>query len=135
MLKIKKGTNEYEVIGQIAFVNDEEVEQINYTIVVDGVTTTVSSLDTDYEVFEAPDPVIEPEPIDETIPDPIPLPTAEEITRNAWLEQWHIYERANRAMKALAEAGFEPTAEEQTRFNALKNWVGQNRKPEYSQYI
>lgn len=62
-------------------------------------------------------------------------PTPEELARTAWLEQWRTYERANRAMKALAEAGFEPTEEEQTRFDALKNWVGNNRKPEYSQYI
>lgn len=64
-----------------------------------------------------------------------PEPTPEELARNAWLEQWHIYVKANNAMKALAEAGFEPTAEETARFTALKNWVGTNRKPEYSQYI
>lgn len=69
-----------------------------------------------------PDPVVEP-------------PTAEELARDAWLEQWRIYEKANRAMKALEEAGFEPTEEETTRFNTLKTWVGKNRKPEYSQYI
>jgi hypothetical protein len=71
-------------------------------------------------------PTLTPEPV---------VPTAEELARDAWLEQWWIYERANRAMKALAEAGFEPTEEETTRFNALKNWVGANRRPEYSQYL
>jgi hypothetical protein len=73
-------------------------------------------------------------PTPEPIPEPEP-PSEEELARNAWLEQWRVYEKANRAMKALAEAGFEPTQEEQTQFDALKLWVGTNRKPEYSQYI
>lgn len=64
-----------------------------------------------------------------------PEPTAEEIARNLWIDQWRVYVKANTAMKALAEAGFTPTEEETTRFTALKNWVGANRKPEYSQYI
>jgi hypothetical protein len=149
MLKIKKGTNEYEVTGSITFrpeigTNEETGEailgdeQTNYSLVVDGDTITVTSLDTEWEVFEAPDPepVVEevPEPEPEPVPEPEP-PSEEELARIAWLEQWRVYEKANRAMKALAEAGFEPTQEEQTQFDALKLWVGTNRKPEYSQYI
>jgi len=61
--------------------------------------------------------------------------TAEELEREAWLEQWRVYQKANEAMKALAEAGMEPTEEETTRFNTLKKWVADNRKPEYSQYL
>lgn len=140
MLKLKKGTDEYEILGQITFKPDEESEdtQTNYTIVIDGVTTTIESTDTEWEVIDVPDPepVIE-EPVLEPEPEPEPTPesTVEEVARNAWLEQWYVYKKANNAMKELAEAGFEPTTEETTRFEALKNWVGTNRKPEYSQYI
>lgn len=140
MLKLRKDGAEYEVLGHITFKpnEDEETVQTNYTIVLDGETITIESTDTSYEVFEAPDPepvvevVVEPEPVE---PAPDPEPTVEELERIAWLEQWHVYVKANQAMKALAEAGFEPTTEETTRFNTLKNWVGANRKPEYSQFI
>jgi hypothetical protein len=61
--------------------------------------------------------------------------TAEEEARDTWLAQWRVYEKANGAMKSLTQAGIEATAEETTRFNVLKTWVGDNRKPEYSQFI
>lgn len=62
-------------------------------------------------------------------------PTAEEKAREMWLAQWQVYSKANTAMKALSEAGIEATEDEMTRFNALKKWVGDNRKPEYSQFM
>ncbi len=98
---------------------------INTDIVIsfDDESELLSKIQEEIDAIENPQPI---SPIQ---------PTPEELARNAWLEQWHIYEKANRAMKALSEAGFEPTEEETTRFNALKNWVGQNRKPEYSQFI
>ena len=64
-----------------------------------------------------------------------PEPTPEEVARDAWLEQWQTYEKANSAMKALADASIEATPEEVTRFTALKTWVADNRKPEYSQFM
>ncbi len=71
-----------------------------------------------------------------TIPDQTkPAPTAEEIERDTWLSSWTDYSGAVRGMKALADAGIEPTAEETNRFNALKNWVATNRRPEYSRYL
>ena len=61
--------------------------------------------------------------------------SADEVAQELWLAQWAVYEKANNAMKALTEAGIESTPAEITRFNALKTWVGDNRKPEYAQYM
>ena len=74
--------------------------------------------------------------IDLSEPEPeTPELTAEEAERNTWLEQWRVYSNANRAMKELADAGIEATTEEVTRFETLKKWVADNRKPEYSQFM
>lgn len=72
---------------------------------------------------------------EEVVPEPEPVKTAEEIEREAWLEQWGRYTKAKKAMDALADAGATPTTEETTRFEALKTWVLTNRKPEYSEYL
>ncbi len=143
-LKNKVTGEEYLITGAIDV--PREIEENTFEVWmhfsvevnVDGKIETIEvpPVDPEWEVVDVPDP--EPEPAPE--PEPLPVPVApeltpEEIERSAWLEQWRVYERANRAMKALAEAGFEPTEEETARFNTLKNWVGTNRKPEYSQYI
>ena len=62
-------------------------------------------------------------------------PTPEEAERDAWIEQWESYRHAKKAMEELAEAGIEPTEEEIESFEALKKWVADNRKIEYSQYV
>lgn len=61
--------------------------------------------------------------------------TAEEQARTQWLMQWRAYLQAKKGMDALAEAGITPSEEETTRFNALKQWVADNRKTKYSQYL
>lgn len=68
-------------------------------------------------------------------PEVEPQQTPEEVARDAWLEQWRLYCQAKKGMDALQEAGIDPTEEETTRFNALKQWVADNRKPEYSMYL
>ena len=70
-------------------------------------------------------PVVEPEP----------EKTPEKIAEEAWLEQWNSFVAAEKAMDALKRNGIEPTAEENAAFTALKNWVADNRKPEYSKLI
>ena len=70
-----------------------------------------------------------------TVTEPVIELTADEKARDTWLEQWRVYSNANRAMKELADAGIEATTEEVARFEALKKWVADNRKPEYSQFI
>jgi hypothetical protein len=107
--------------------------QFNLTETEEGVKKVLRSA---LEDFNAVTPTIAEGSIDlaeEVIAEEVK--TAEEVAREAWLEQWHIYEKANTGMKSLAEAGIEATAEEVTRFNALKTWVAENRKPEYSQYL
>ena len=71
----------------------------------------------------------------EPVEEPTPEPTAEEQAQAAWLEQWNRYKGALAGMKALAEAGVEPTAEEKGDFEALKRWVADNRKKEYTHLI
>lgn len=141
MLKLKKGTKEYDVIGHITFKPDEESsEQTNYTIVIDGVTTTVESTDTKWTVIEVPDPepVIE-EPVVEPIspaPEPVIIePTPEEIERNTWLEQFALLEKSIRAKRKLEEVELSFSEEEQARFDALVQWVADNRKIEYVEYM
>lgn len=70
-----------------------------------------------------------------TTPAPTPEPTAEEIARGIWLEKWNDYKLAQRAMQELEKAGIAPTVEEQTAFDALKTWVGENRRKEYMYFI
>lgn len=139
MFKLKKGTEEYDILGQITFKPDEESEeQTNYTIVIDGVTATVTSLDLDWELIEVPDPepevVVEPEP--EVEPSPVlPEPTPEENARALWLEQFDLLERSLRAKEKLMAVGLDFTEEEKTRFDALVSWVAVNRKIEYVEYM
>lgn len=78
-----------------------------------------------------------PEPVIDLVVEEVPEPekTPEELARDAWLEQWRTYEKADKGMKALRDAGIEPTQEELTRFEALKAWVADNRKPEYVAYL
>lgn len=91
---------------------------------------------TEWEVVDVPNTELavepEPEPVE---PVPMPIESQEDIDRKLWLSQWQIYKKAKNAMQELTDAGFTPTAEEATRFETLKTWVGTNRKPEYSQYI
>lgn len=140
MLKLKKGTTEYEILGQITFKPDEEsLEQTNYTIVIDGVTTTIESSDTDWEVIDAPDPepVIEetstPEP--EPVLEPIPAPTQEEQERDLWLSQFNLLQKSKRAKQQLEDVGLSFTPDEQAAFDALVAWVADNRKTEYVNYL
>jgi hypothetical protein len=145
VLRNKTTNEEYPITGSIGVPReiDENTFEVWMHFSVDLGEGRVDTIEvhpesTEFEVVDIPDPEPEVEevPVVEPQPDPvIEPPTAEELARNAWLEQWRIYEKANRAMKALAEAGFEPTEDETTQFEALKQWVGTNRKPEYSQYI
>jgi hypothetical protein len=138
MLKLKRGTDEYEILGQVTFQPDPELEdtQTNYTIVIDGVTTTVESTDTEWEVIEAPDPIVESEPEEEVVPPSIVVPlTQEEIERNAWLEKFQLLEKSLRAKQKLEAVGLAFTPEEQARFDALVTWVSANRKIEYVAYM
>ena len=61
--------------------------------------------------------------------------TPEELEQDAWLEQWNLFVKAEKAMAALERNGITPTQEETDRFEALKKWVADNRKPEYSALI
>jgi hypothetical protein len=72
---------------------------------------------------------------EEVVPEPEPEKTAEELAADAWLGKWNDFVAAEKAMAALTRNGIEPTAEEQAGFNALKTWVADNRKPEYSKLI
>lgn len=65
----------------------------------------------------------------------IPAPTQEEIDRKAWIEKWQEYKGAKKGMSELADAGVTPTEEEVAAFEALKIWVADNRKPEYTHYL
>ena len=144
MLKLKKGTKEYEVIGLITFKPDEESpEQTNYTIVIDGVTTTIESTDTKWEVIDVPDPepVIE-EPVVEPIP-PAPEPVIIEPTPEELAEQeaqrarneWHQKRSALATMIDDMEKGkllgMEPTPEQMAIMTSLAQWVNANMKQEY----
>lgn len=132
MLKLKNNTGEYEVLGQITFLNDDEVEQTNYTIIVDGETVTVSSFD-GYELIEVPDPepTVEPEPTIENDP---PMPP-EDLERKEWLFKFALLEKSLKAKKKLEEVGLSFSDDEQTRFDALVSWVAANRKIEYVDYL
>lgn len=139
MIKLKRGADEYEVIGQITYrPNEESPEQTNYTIIIDGVTTTVESTDAEWEVIDVPDqePVIE-EPAIEPDPEPVPpyVPSPEEVARNQWLKQFQLLERSLRAKEKLEAVGLAFSPEEQTRFDALVQWVADNRKIEYVEYM
>lgn len=92
MTKLQNITTQelYDIEGQITFMvgeGEEAVEQTNYTIVLDGVTTTIESTDEDWQVVEVEEPTPEPEPEPEPTPDPVvpphqaeqPEPTPEEI--------------------------------------------------------
>jgi len=61
--------------------------------------------------------------------------TAEELAREAWLDAWERFKKAKAAMAELEAEGITPTEEETTRFSELRDWVIDNRKPEYSQYL
>lgn len=65
----------------------------------------------------------------------VPEKTAEELAQEAWLEQWKKYQGAKKGMEELAAAGVTPTDEETAAFEALKTWVADNRKPEYTHLI
>jgi len=68
-------------------------------------------------------------------PEPEPEKTADELAQEAWLEQWNKFAQAEKGMAALARNGITPSAEEQAAFDALKQWVADNRKPEYTHLI
>lgn len=68
-------------------------------------------------------------------PEPEVVVTVEEQERNLWLEKWREYLQGKKGMEELADAGITPTAEETARFEALKQWVAENRKIEYTQYL
>ena len=141
MLKLKnKAGAEYEVLGHVTFLNEEEVEQTNYTIVIGEETVTVESINQEWELIEVEEVIPEPEVIiEEVVPEPEVIKpielTEEEIARNIWLEKWAIYKQAKRGMEELTAAGFEPTPEESARFTVLKEWLGENRKIEYTMFI
>ena len=138
MLKLKHTDGrEYEVTGHITFIEDD-IERTNYTIVVDGVTETVSSLDGVWTAIEVEDvvPTIVPVPEPEPEPEPAPIVlTQADIEREAWLVQWREYEVAERAIDKLSKAGITPTEQEAAGFAALKKWVADNRKTEYMYFI
>ncbi len=141
MLKIKNGINEYDVTGHITFLNDDEVEQTNYSLVVDGGTITVTSFDSEWEVFEAPDP----EPVVEEVPEPEPEPiievvppSEEELARQAfevakaeWWGKKSILERMISDVKNAREIGREPSDEDMVVMNQLADWIDANMKQEY----
>ena len=74
-------------------------------------------------------PVVEEPVVDEVVK------TKEELAQEAWLEKWKEYQGAKKGMEELADAGAKPTAEEQTSFTALKTWLLENRKAEYTHLI
>ena len=74
-------------------------------------------------------PVVEEVVVEEVVKTP------EELAADAWLEKWNDFVAAEKAMDALKRNGIEPTAEETAGFTALKTWVAENRKPEYSKLI
>jgi hypothetical protein len=74
-------------------------------------------------------PVVE-EPVVEEV-----IKTKEELAQEAWLEQWKVYQGAKKGMEELTAAGAEPTAEELASFTALKTWLLENRKAEYTHLI
>jgi len=71
----------------------------------------------------------------EPTPEPEPEKTADELAQEEWLAEWKKYKGAKAGMKELADAGVTPSTEEQAAFNALKTWVADNRKPEYTHLI
>ena len=71
-----------------------------------------------------------------TAPTPaVTEPTKGEKDRDLWLAQWRVYQGSLKAMQALSEANIAPTAEETARFEALKTWIADNRKPEYAAFL
>lgn len=83
MKKLQNNTTQeqHDIIGEITFMVGEEgeqVEQTNYTIVIDDVTTTIESTDEDWQVIDAPEPETVPDP--EPVPEPEPEPTPEPET-------------------------------------------------------
>jgi hypothetical protein len=139
MLKLKKGANEYEVTGHITFLNNEEVEQTNYTIVIDGVTTTVESTDSEWEVFEAPDPIIEPEPTPEPEPEPVePVETPEEIAaaeeadaKRLWLRKKAALKEMISDMRDMQDIGATVAPEKILVIQTLATWCDANAKEAY----
>lgn len=77
------------------------------------------------------------QPIEDlVVPEPeVEVPDPETVARKIWLEKWHEYLKAKKGMEELADAGITPTTEETSRFEALKQWVADNRKIEYTQYL
>ena len=69
------------------------------------------------------------------VEEPAPEPTPEEAARDAWLEKWREFAGAEKGIAALARNGITPKPEEQAAFDALKQWVADNRKPEYTHLI
>lgn len=139
MLKIRQGENEYEVIGHVTFINDDDLEQTNYTIVIDGVTATVSSFGLDFEVFEVPDPepVVEEVPEPEPIPEPEP-PSEEELARQAfetakaeWRQKKTVLSVMIDDMNKASALGMEPDSAQLAVLQELATWVNNNMKKEY----
>lgn len=64
-----------------------------------------------------------------------PTLTPEQAAAKAWVTQWRKYVKAKQGMDALSEAGITPAQEETDAFDALKTWVAENRKPEYTYLI
>lgn len=62
-------------------------------------------------------------------------PTPEEIERNIWLDQFALLEKSLKAKSKLEAVGLSFSEEEQARFNALVQWVADNRKIEYVEYM
>lgn len=62
-------------------------------------------------------------------------PSADEIARNHWLEQFKLLEQSLKAQEKLQRVGLDFSEAEQARFNALVAWVATNRKIEYVMYM
>lgn len=81
---------------------------------------------------------VESLPVGDYTPEPLPepvQPTQDELEKDFWMSKWREYKGAQRGIEELEKAGFEPTSEELSKFELLKTWLAENRKPEYSQLI